>query len=223
MGDPKKQRKKYSKPNHPWEKERIDAEKELLKQFGLKNKKEIWKAVSFIKNLKDLSKRLSSRDTEQSKKEQEQVLGRLVRLGVLSSESTISDVLGLTTDSILERRLQTVLFKKGFARTVSQARQMIVHGHIAIDGKKITFPSYQTKLAEEATITYTPSSNFQNADHPELKLETQKAEIIEDTKVVEPKKKAVKAKTVEKVEKTEKTDVVEVTEKKEEVQQEESK
>ncbi|MDP7610203.1 MAG: 30S ribosomal protein S4, partial [Candidatus Woesearchaeota archaeon] len=43
MGDPKKQRKKYSKPSHPWQTERIEVEKVLMKEYGLKNKKEIWR------------------------------------------------------------------------------------------------------------------------------------------------------------------------------------
>ena len=43
MGDPRKTRKKYDTPQHPWQKERMDQESVFLKEYGLKNKKEIWK------------------------------------------------------------------------------------------------------------------------------------------------------------------------------------
>jgi len=180
MGDPKKQRKKYSKPNHPWQKERIEEERTLSYKYGLKNKKEIWKASSFIKNMKDFSKSISASRSEQAKKEEAQILSRLVKLGILSDNATLSDILGLTTESVLERRLQTVIFKKGLARTVNQARQMITHGHISVNGKKITFPSYLIPLSEEAGLAYTASSNFNKADHPELNLEVQKKEEVKE-------------------------------------------
>ena len=50
MGDIKRQRKKFSKPSHPWNKERILAEQELLKEYGLKSKKDIWKMNSILSN-----------------------------------------------------------------------------------------------------------------------------------------------------------------------------
>ena len=50
MGDPKQPRKKYDTPRHPWNKARIDAEKEIKKDYGLKNNKEIWKFNSKLKS-----------------------------------------------------------------------------------------------------------------------------------------------------------------------------
>jgi len=44
MGKPKFSRKKYETPSHPWQEDRIKAENELVKKYGLKNKKEVWKA-----------------------------------------------------------------------------------------------------------------------------------------------------------------------------------
>lgn len=173
MGNTRKARRKYLKPSHPWQKGRIETERTLVRDYGLKNKKEVWKANTFIKRLKDRSKLLSRTETPQAERESKEMLNRLVKLGIISESAEQTDVLSLSTESALERRLQTVVFKKGYARTVNQARQMIVHGHIAVNGKKITFPSYFTTLEEAATLTYTPSSHFNKEDHPELHPETQ--------------------------------------------------
>ena len=153
-----------------------------LKKTSLKNKKEVWKANTFIKRLKDRSKLLSRTDTPQAQKEAKEMLTKLTRLGILSSNGELSDVLSLETESALERRLQTVVFKKGFARSVGQARQMIVHGHIAVNGKKITFPSYYTTLEEASTIEYTKGSAFNDEEHPERKVEEKPEPVVKDTK-----------------------------------------
>jgi len=67
----------------------------------------------------------------------------------------------------MARRLQTVLFKKGMARSVKQARQFIVHEHVLIGDKKITSPAYLVKVSEEASISFAVSSPLISEDHPE--------------------------------------------------------
>jgi len=182
MGNPRKARRKYLKPSHPWQKERIETERRLVRDYGLKNKKEVWKANTFIKRLKDRSKLLSRTDTSQSQREAKEMLTKLIQLGILSPNAELSDVLSLETESALERRLQTVVFKKGFARSIGQARQMIVHGHIAVNGKKITFPSYYTTLEEAATVVYTKGSVFNDEDHPERNVEEKPERVVKETK-----------------------------------------
>ncbi|MCQ4335807.1 MAG: 30S ribosomal protein S4, partial [Sulfolobales archaeon] len=59
-------------------------------------------------------------------------------------------------------RLQTIVFKKGLARTIHQARQLIVHGHIAIGGRRVTSPGYIVKKSEEDLIDFYPTSPFKN-------------------------------------------------------------
>lgn len=203
MGSPRKARRKYLKPSHPWQKERIETERRLVRDYGLKNKKEVWKANTFIKRLKDRSKLLSRVDTPQSEKETQEMLTKLTRLGILSSNAELSDVLSLETDSALERRLQTVVFKKGFARSVGQARQIIVHGHISVNGKKITFPSYYTTLEEAAAIEYTKGSAFNDAEHPERKIEEKPEPVVKETK---EKKEKVAEETDEDSKETESKD-----------------
>jgi len=152
MGDPKKQRKKYDTPSHPWEKERIDTEKTLTKTYGLANKKEIWRVNSLLSSFKAQAKKCAAGTTEQLQKERAQLLQRLQKLGLLTKESPLEDVLGFNTEDLLKRRLQTLVFEKKLASSISQSRQFIVHGHITVDAKKVTVPSYLVKKEEENKI-----------------------------------------------------------------------
>ncbi|MEK6984586.1 MAG: 30S ribosomal protein S4 [Nanoarchaeota archaeon] len=152
MGDPKKQRKKFSKPDHPWQKDRIDSERIILNQYGLKRKYEIWKMDSILKKFLYRAKMIIGERSVQSELEKKQLLGRLTLLGIIRKESKIEDVLNLNLRDILERRLQTQVHRKNIARTMLQARQLITHEHIAVGSKKITAPSYLVSIDEESKI-----------------------------------------------------------------------
>jgi len=167
MGDPKKQRKKYTKPKHPWQHDRIEEEKELIKDYGLKNKKEIWKIVTLLRGFSNQVKNLVALKTEQAEKEKEQLLKRLQSLGLIKKTAQLDDVLSLTPKDIMERRLQTIVHRKGLAKSMKQARQFIVHGHIKIKDKKITVPSYVVGKDEEALVTFMQKSSLSNLEHPE--------------------------------------------------------
>ena len=152
MGDPKRQRKKFSKPSHPWQKERILAEKEILKKYGLRRKYEIWKMDSILKKFLNRAKIIIAERTLQSDLEKNQLLNRLHSLGLLKKDARLEDVLNLTLKDILERRLQTLVHKKQLARTVLQARQFITHENVIVSGRKITSPSYLVLVEEEPRI-----------------------------------------------------------------------
>jgi small subunit ribosomal protein S4 len=160
MGDPKKQRKKYRRPSHPWEKDRIEAENKLLQKYGLRRKKEVWKTETLLRSFRRNARRLLAASGPQAELETKQMLERLKRLGLISGGATLDDVLGLTVENILERRLQTIVSKKGLAKTPLQARQLVLHGHVMISGKRVTVPSYPVSVKEEGEIGLTPGSNF---------------------------------------------------------------
>ena len=171
MGDPKKQRKKYQTPSHPWQKQRIEEEAVLTREYGFKNKKEIWKLNSLLRNFHKQAKKYVKIKSKQDEKERDQFLKRLQRLGLLGSNTSLDSVLGLELKDILERRLQTLVLRKNLARTISQARQFIVHEHITVDNKKINSPNYMVLKEEEGKITFAVNSNFADPDHPELYVE----------------------------------------------------
>ncbi len=158
MGDPRRLKKKYTTPRHPWRADRIEAEKKIRKEYGLKNMKEIWKVDYFLRGYKRHARRLSALETEQAKKEEKQLLGRLARLNLVGENATLDDVLALKMDGVLERRLQTVVLRKGLANTIGQARQFVVHGHISIGGRKLTAPGYLVKKEEENDIKFTENT-----------------------------------------------------------------
>lgn len=165
MGDIKKPSKKYKKPSHPWQKVRIDEEGKLLNEYGIKNKKQLWKMNSFLKKAKDQAKKLVAAKGPQAEKENKQLTKKLMKYGLLKTES--EDVLGLTLKDVLERRLQTIVLRKNLARTISQARQFITHQHINVNGQLITSPSKLITLEEEQTIVFNPKSQFNDPMHPE--------------------------------------------------------
>ena len=152
MGDQKKQRKKFTTPSHPWQKERIAAEKEILKQYGLRRKYEVWKMDSMLKKFLQRAKTIIGERTQQSELEKRQLLERLYLLGLLKKDSRVEEILNLTLKNILERRLQTLVCRRQIAKTMRQARQFITHEHIAVGSKKITNPSYLVSIEEEPQI-----------------------------------------------------------------------
>jgi len=166
MGDPKKQRKKYETPRFPWRTDTLQAELKLLGQYGLRNKRELWRHETTLSRFREIARSLLGMSTEERKKPEKQLLDRLNRLGILPETAALDDVLDLTIEDILERRLQTIAFNKGLAKSVHQARQLITHGHIAIEDKRVPSPSYLVLRNEEAKINYAPTSNLSNPKHP---------------------------------------------------------
>jgi len=169
MGKPKFSRKKYETPSHPWQADRIKAENELSRKYGLKNKREIWKAQTALRRYRGQARELLAKiggDNPQVKKESEQLLMRLTRMNILPLNSTLDDVLALETEPILSRRLQTLTYLKGLANTPTQARQLISHGHIAIADRRITVPSYMVTKDEESKIGYAANSPLNDLLHP---------------------------------------------------------
>ncbi|MEM0129947.1 MAG: 30S ribosomal protein S4 [Thermoplasmatales archaeon] len=169
MGDPKKIRKKFETPRHPFEGERIKSENKVLRSYGLKNKRELWKAQSELRkyraNARDLQARLRLGDPV-AQQTMKSMVGRLARYGILTENATADDILALSVQSFLERRLQTVVLRKGLARTPEMARQLIVHGHISVGEKKVTIPSYKVLKSEEADVGYAQDSPLANELHP---------------------------------------------------------
>ena len=189
MGDPKKLRKKYQTPNHPWNKKNIDENKELSSEFGLRSRKEILIADSFLKKYMDIAKKLIASTTQQGEKEKAQILTKLTDLGLLSAGAELNEILGLNVRDVLNRRLQSIVFRQGLARSVNQARQFIVHRHIQIGQKEMTIPGYLVTLTEENSVSFKDKSALCDEEHPERVNE--KEAVAEEVAKVTGKKKEV--------------------------------
>ena len=160
MGDPRRLKKKFKKPKHPFNKERILEELEFLGKYGLRNKREFWKMRTILGNWRKIARESRTLSKERAAEAQQELIRKLNRLGVLSPEAEFDDILLLTVEDLLKRRLQTIVFEKGLAQTIYEARQKIVHKHIAISDKIINSPSYIVKREEEELIRFAPSSPF---------------------------------------------------------------
>jgi len=202
MGDPRKARKQYRTPSHPWQKVRLEDESKLAVEYGLKNKKEIWKMNSFLSNATNQSKKLVTLMGSQAEKEKENLIQKLKSLLLIRADQGFEDILNLKVQDVMARRLQTLVHRKGMARSMKQARQLIIHGHILVSGKKITSPSYLVNANEEKSLSYVPKSPFASADHPERVIE-EKAPVkkkVEETKDDKKDEKESKEKPAEKKE-----------------------
>jgi len=166
MGDPKKQRKKYDTPRFRWRKDILQEELKLLGQYGLRNKHELWRHKTTLSKTRGIARSLISKTTEERAKMENEALTKLKKLGILQETAVLDNVLDLSIEDILERRLQTIVFRKGLTRTIFQARQLITHGHVSIDNRRVTIPGYIVPKAEEAQITYSAQSAVANQVHP---------------------------------------------------------
>ncbi|MBS3127194.1 30S ribosomal protein S4 [Candidatus Woesearchaeota archaeon] len=167
MGDPKKLKKRYWTPMHPWNKNAIEEQKKLRQEYGLQTRKEILIASSYLKKYKDNAKRLIALKSAQAEKEKQQMLHKLQKLGLLAAGAELPQILGLQVQDILNRRIQSITFRKGLARSMKQARQFITHRHILLGEKEITSPSYMASLEEEGMVRFKPASSLADETHPE--------------------------------------------------------
>jgi small subunit ribosomal protein S4 len=169
MSSQKFPRKRYETPMHPWKETRIKSERELIKKYGLKSHTEVCKAKTYLGKHRQQARELLAKigtANPQVKKESDQLLVHLTRMGILSMGGSLDDVLALETEAVLSRRLQTLVYLKGFSMTPYQARQMINHGHIAVKNRKVTIPSYMVSKDEEGQIQYTIRSPLNEISHP---------------------------------------------------------
>jgi len=172
MGHPKFARPKYDTPTHPWKKARIEEEHALKEQFGLKKiggMKEIWKGKSKLRRWRQNAMKLIGRvDTSEGhfSREKDDLVESLYRRGLLGDGATLDDILLLTVEHVLSRRLQSQVYYCGLATSMRQARQLVIHGHIGIGDQKMTVPSYIITRDDENLLTYHHTSPLTDTDHP---------------------------------------------------------
>jgi small subunit ribosomal protein S4 len=169
LGDPKFPKKRYATPRHPWEKERIDSEKEIVVKYGLKNKRELWKSQAMLDSFRSQARKLQAKlrtEDQFSQKQFQELIKRLSRYNILGQNASLDDILSLSIDDILQRRLQTIVFRKNLARTPKQARQLITHGHVEFDGRRVNVPGIMVEGSKEESIRYSERSALNDDLHP---------------------------------------------------------
>jgi small subunit ribosomal protein S4 len=181
MGDPRRLRKKYEVPHILWETSRISEERQLKGEYGLKNVREIWVAKSELRKIRRQVRGLSAVG-EKGKDMINSLINRVVKMSYCQTGATLDDLLSLDVRAILNRRLQTLVFKQGLAKSVKQARQLITHGFIAVDGKKVSSPSYLVPTNLEGSIGY--YKTIEIGGEEKRAHEEKLKEIVEDMKPI---------------------------------------
>jgi small subunit ribosomal protein S4 len=152
MGDPRKAKKSYTRPRSIWTSDQISSELYIVGSYGLRNKKELWKAQTEIARIRNQARSLLSLPIEVRQEKETKLLNYLSRFGLVTPSSTLDDILNLKIEDILERRLQTMVMKRSNLKSPYQARQIVVHGHVSIGNRKINLPGYLVKKDEELEI-----------------------------------------------------------------------
>ncbi|MBV9178064.1 MAG: 30S ribosomal protein S4 [Nitrososphaeraceae archaeon] len=152
MGDPRKSKKTFHRPRRIWTADQLNAELYIIGSYGLRNKRELWKAQSEVARLRNQSRALLALPSELRAEKETQLLGFLKRLGLVNESATLDDVLNLKIEDLLERRLQTIVMKKGGTKSPHQARQIVVHGHVSLGDRIVNIPGYLVRREEEPSI-----------------------------------------------------------------------
>lgn len=151
MGAPRLNRRKHERPGNMWDSQRIASDNALMNEYGLRSMKEIWKVQTEVSKLRKNVRSLLS--AKQSGVESD-IISRLIKTGVVQSGSGIDALLDLNERKLLDRRLESIVFRKGLAKSMLQARQLITHGFISVNGKRVRVPGYIVKVDEEMGISY---------------------------------------------------------------------
>ena len=194
MGDPKLPRRIWKKPKRPLNYELKEEELKTLGTFGLRTKRELWKTNTELSRIRHQARSLLALRQEVREEKEPILMKSLARIGLVSSDATLDDVLNLNVDDLLSRRLQTIVSNKMGFKTPYQARQAVIHGHIMIGDRKIDIPSYTVTVGEEDSIHFTPESKI-----PEMLEKTKSETVVEKPaeEVDETSAKEVKTPTEE--------------------------
>ena len=180
MGDTKNYRRVWKKPTRPLNFDLKMEELKILGTFGLKTKRELWKARTELSRVRNQARSLLALRQDVRDREEPILLKSLSRVGYVEPDATLDDVLNLELSDLFSRRLQTVVQKKFFFKTPYQARQAVSHGHILIGDRIVNIPSYVVSVDEESKVKLTTESIFNEIlSEPESDLGSPETENIE--------------------------------------------
>ncbi|EXX62810.1 ribosomal 40S subunit protein S9A [Rhizophagus irregularis DAOM 197198w] len=172
--------KTYKVPRRPFEKERIDQELRLIGEYGLRNKREIWRVAYTLSNIRRAARELLTLDDKDPRRlfEGNALIRRLVRIGVLDETKMKLDyVLALKIEDFLERRLQTQVFKLGLAKSIHHARVLIRQRHIRVGKQIVNIPSFIVRLDSQKHIDFALTSPYGGGRPGRVKRKRQRSAI----------------------------------------------
>ncbi|XP_004499428.1 small ribosomal subunit protein uS4y [Cicer arietinum] len=153
--------KTFKKPRRPYEKERLDAELKLVGEYGLRCKRELWRVQYALSRIRNNARNLLTLDEKNPRRifEGEALLRRMFRYGLLDeTQNKLDYVLALTVENFLERRLQTLVFKSGMAKSIHHARVLIRQRHIRVGRQVVNIPSFMVRVDSQKHIDFSLTS-----------------------------------------------------------------
>jgi len=175
LGDyPKNSHKMWRKPKRPLNYDLLNEELYVLGTYGLKNKRELWKAHTELSRIRNQARSLLALTQDVRNKKEPTLIKSLARVGLIKEDSTLDDVLNLKVTDLLSRRLQTVIQKRANIKSPYLARQTVVHGHVMIGERIVTVPSYTVAVEEEEQVRLSPEVDLGKIK--QVKAETVQAE-----------------------------------------------
>merc|ERR1712230_217843 len=150
-------------PRRPFEKERLDAELKLIGTYGLKNKREIWRVRLALAKIRATARTLLTKDEKDPQRifEGQALMRRMIRYGILDEDKQRLDyVLELKVENVMERRLQTLVFKRGLAKSIHHARVLIRQRHIRVGRQIVNVPSFMVRVESQPHIEFATNSPF---------------------------------------------------------------
>ncbi|KAL6566475.1 40S ribosomal protein S9-2 [Orobanche gracilis] len=155
--------KTFKKPRRPYEKERLDAELRLVGEYGLRCKRELWRVQYALSRIRNNARELLTLDEKDPRRifEGEALLRRMHRYGLLDEkENKLDYVLAVNVEKFLERRLQTLVFKAGLAKSIHHARVLIRQRHIRVSRQVVNVPSFMVRVDSQSLINFSLTSPF---------------------------------------------------------------
>merc|ERR1711935_302786 len=150
-------------PRRAYDKERLDAELKMIGTFGLKNKREIWRNGLILSKVHAVARNLLTMDEKDPRRifEGQALMRRMIRYGILDEDKQRLDyVLALKVEDFLERRLQTLVFSRGLAKSIHHARVLIKQRHIRVGHQIVDVPSFMVRVESQPHIEFAVSSPF---------------------------------------------------------------
>nr|UXY88222.1 40S ribosomal protein S9 [Cryptomonas curvata] len=172
--------KTYRTPRRPFEKERIDSELRLVGEYGLRNKREVWRVQLVLSKIRASARILLTLPDNDPRRisQGESLLRRLKKFGIIKpDENTLDRILTLKIQDFLERRIQTIIFKLGLAKSIHHARVLILQRHVSIQNKLVDVPSYLVRLKSQENISYFHQSPYCGGDPGRVRRKTLKKKI----------------------------------------------
>ncbi|GAX83096.1 hypothetical protein CEUSTIGMA_g10522.t1 [Chlamydomonas eustigma] len=155
--------KTFKKPRRPFEKERLDAELKLVGEYGLRNKRELWRVQMVLSKIRNAARNLLTLDEKDPKRifEGQALMRRMYKYGLLNeTQDKLDYVLALQPNDFLERRLQTVVFKQGLAKSIHHARVLIRQKHIRVGKQVVDVASFMVRVDSQKHVDFALTSPF---------------------------------------------------------------